>query len=268
MHLNEAGVSFPISDEIKTDAADKLLSFVTAYGIDISEDACKKEIDYLEMMLEKNQFLNLTAVRDFQKGIILHLVDSLLYLKEMRKYCPFLEYDSDDDEEGHSSFVDMGCGAGLPGIPLAIADSSLRGVLCDSTKKKIAAVDEFIDRLSLESQLSTSTLRLEDLARSRGSLFPFALTRALSSLPTVLEYGKPFLAEDGVLIVSKGTPDETELRRAKRVQNLLGFELIEVDEFELPLDFGHRSIFVYNNVGESHVELPRAVGMATSSPLA
>jgi 16S rRNA (guanine527-N7)-methyltransferase len=268
MHLNESGVPFPVPSDTKKQAADKLYSYVNAFNIDISFDVCLKEIDFLEMVLIKNQYLNLTAVRDFEKGIVLHLVDSLLYLKSMRKYCPFLLFDGEDDEKGYANFVDMGCGAGFPGIVLALAEETYRGLLCDSVKKKVNAVDEFISQLDLNAQLSTSSDRLETLATSHRGEFCFAIARALSSLPTVLEYAAPFLAVDGILVVSKGNPESSEVSRANRVASMIGFEHIDTEQYELPEDYGHRSIFVYGYNGNSRVSLPRAVGMAASSPLA
>lgn len=268
MRPNESGVSFPIDLQTKEDAAREVYEHARSLGIEVGEQECLREVDYLEMVLEKNQYLNLTAVRDFKKGLILHLVDSLLYLRPMRKYCPFVEYENDTDEIGFVTFLDMGCGAGFPGIPLAIAEPMYRGLLCDSTKKKIAAVDEFVSKLGFEDRLRTSSERLEELPHQYRDGFAFVIVRALSSLPTLLEYAAPLLADDGVLVVSKGTPEESEVRRASRVETMVGVELIDREEYELPIDSGHRTLFIYGRTGEPRVRLPRAVGMATSQPLA
>lgn len=268
MRLNESGVSFPIDPQIKVEAAREVFEHAQSLDIEISESACLREVNFLEMVLNKNQYLNLTAVRDFKKGLVLHLVDSLLYLRPMRKYCPFIEFTDDSEETEFVSFLDMGSGAGFPGIPLAIADPIYRGVLCDSTKKKMAAANEFIDSLKLNNQLKTTTMRLEELPHQYPNTFAFVIARALSSLPTLLEYAAPLLAEDGVLVVSKGIPDETEIRRSSKVETMVGVELIAREDFELPIDSGHRTFFIYGKTGEPRIELPRAIGMAANSPLA
>lgn len=257
---------YPLSDDELRSARDTLRRYLDELHIDISDEALAHEITYLRLLLEKTKHINLTAVKDFSKGIALHLVDSLLYLKAMYKY-GLLMYDEDSDDE-FIRLLDMGTGGGMPGIPLAIASDDVVGVLDDSTKKKIAAVDEFIAELSLGDRVTTSTKRIEELPFDYPDGFSVVVTRALGSLPTLLEYASPLLVEDGILIISKGTPSWEELRSAQRVERMVGMGEIATEEYELPDGYGHRTILVYGKMEPSRVDLPRAIGMAKNQPLA
>lgn len=267
MRPNESGVELPLSRELIASGAQRLDAHLTSYGLELGIEVCQKEIEFLGLVLVKNQFLNLTAIRDFNKGIVLHLLDSLLTLKPLYRYCPFLEFENDEDQEGHISVLDMGCGGGFPSIPLLLADSSIHALLCDSVKKKITACQEFVLQMGLTDRVQTSSERLESLP-SRDRQFPIIVSRALAPLPVLLEYAAPLLYDDGILIVAKGDPDQEEIKRGEKVARMVGMELIDREDYELPDSFGHRSFYVYGKSFESKVDLPRAVGMATSHPLA
>lgn len=235
-------------------------------GLSLSDDVAVRLLDFLDLMLEKNAVINLTAIRDHDKGIVLHLLDSLLFAKGMQVACG----DAGVPLDFSGSFIDMGCGAGFPGIPLALAYEGLSGVLCDSVKKKIAAVDEFVGTLGLGNRLETSTERLETLplGSSYRSHFDFAFARALAPLPALIEYASPLLKKGGYLIVSKGTPDQDELDAGRRTAHVAGMRHIETMELELPDGYGHRTILVYGKMASPSVRLPRAVGYALKHPLA
>ena len=231
------------------------------FSISLDDAASARLLEFLDLMLAKNEVLNLTAIRDRDKGIVLHLLDSLLFMKG-----------AGADDAGvlqfKGSFVDMVCGGGFPGIPLALANPDLKGLLCDSVKKKVAAVDEFIDKLELGDRLSTSSERLEILPQVYGEKFDYAFARALAPLPVLIEYASPLLKRDGRLIVSKGVPDHEELRSGQQAAKLAGMQRIETMELELPGDYGRRTLLVYGKMGKPSVRLPRAVGYALKHPLA
>lgn len=241
------------------ESCERLIQECAALGIEVSEAQSKELIRYLELVLIKNCSLNLTAIREWDKALILHLVDSLTFLHEF------------DDQPEHIQdmpFLDMGCGAGFPGIPLALMRPLRSGELCDSVKKKITAVNGFIEELGLINQLSTTSERLEVYARYHKHEFGCITARAVSSLPVLLEYAAPFLPRDGRLIVSKGQPTSDELESGDAAAKVCGFKLYSTRVVELPHDMGQRTMMVYRKAQEPSYKLPRAVGMAAKEPLA
>ena len=231
----------------------------SSYGIEISDDQCRGLFDYLKMLLIKNESLNLTAIREWDDAIVLHLLDSLLFLKAFDTVYPTLQT---------YPFLDMGTGGGLPGIPLAIMRPGRTGVLCDSTKKKINAVDEFIDSLQLQQQLSTSSERLEILGKKQKRTYGCVVARAVASIPILIEYATPLLEHDGFLIISKGRPSTEEMTAGDKAARICGLQLKQETTYELPDDYGERRILVYEKTRESKIALPRNVGMAAKQPLA
>ncbi len=238
--------------------ADKLTNLCAKMNIEVDGEQSKKLVQYLQMVLVKNCSLNLTAIREWDKALVLHLLDSLTFLEEFDKQEEYIQ---------ELPFLDMGCGAGFPGIPLAIMRPLRTGELCDSVRKKIAAVDGFIHALGLEQQLYTSTERLEEHAKFHKHAFGCVTARAVDSLPILLEYAAPFLPHDGHLLVSKGQPTEEELSSGKKAASLCGFRMASMRTVELPDDMGQRVLIDYVKVKEPSLKLPRAVGLATKEPL-
>lgn len=248
-----------------------LIETADALGIAVSEEQAGRLLDFLDMMLAKNEVINLTAIRDHEKGLVLHLLDSLLFMKGMEATATegsYVPASFGTPVSPTASFVDMGCGAGFPGIPLALVNPGLHGVLCDSVKKKIAAVDEFIEALDLKDRLSTSTERLEALPLQTKARFDCAFARALAPLPALIEYAAPLLKKGGRLIVSKGTPERDELEAGQRAAKVAGMRRIQAMELELPDGYGHRTILIYGKIAMPSVRLPRPVGYALRHPLA
>ena len=237
----------------------KLLELCQEADIEVDASVAEKLVNYLELVLKKNEVLNLTAIREWDKALVLHLVDSLTLL---------IEFDEQPRGQQLKPFLDMGCGAGFPGIPLALVRPERKGVLCDSVKKKIKAVDGFIEALDLQAQLSTTTERLEVFGTNHRRAFGCVTARAVAPLPVLIEYAAPLLAKHGRLIVSKGVPTEEEFMSGIKAAELCGLEVISQRFLDLPREFGQRTIIVYEKVDEPLVELPRQIGAATKEPLA
>ena len=243
-----------------------LVQMAEEQGIALTSEQASRLLAFLDLMLEKNAVINLTAIRDRGKGVVLHLLDSLLFMKGM-------ELAMGEGKTGASlegAFIDMGCGGGFPGIPLALVNEGLNGVMCDSVKKKIAAVEEFIGALGLGERLDTSTERLEllPLMPAYKARFDYAFARALAPLPALVEYAAPLLRKGGHLIVSKGVPEQEELEAGLRAAKVAGMQHIGTMELELPEGYGHRTVLVYGKISSPSVRLPRAVGYALKHPLA
>lgn len=238
--------------------AQRLIDVCRQMGIDIDRSVADQQVRYLELVLEKNKQLNLTAIRDWDKAVVLHLADSLTLLPEFAGQPQRLQ---------DRPFLDMGCGAGMPGIPLALACPSRKGMLCDSVKKKILAVDSFIKTLGLDNRLTTSSERLETLGAERGRSFGCVVARAVAPLAVLVEYAAPLLTKQGQLIVSKGVPTAEERDKGALAAKLCGLEIVSERSFSLPGDYGQRLIITYQKASEPSVRLPRPIGMATKKPL-
>ncbi len=237
----------------------KLKGYVEELGLCLDDAAARKLVDYLVLMLKQNETMNLTAIKEWDKALLLHLVDSLVVLPE---------FEAVISKNPTLPFLDMGSGAGLPGIPLAIVKDQAHGVLCDSVKKKMNAVEGFISQLDLTERLSTSTQRLEELGSARRGQFGCITARALASLPVLIEYATPLLAKGGSFIAIKGRPEKEEVQAGSKAAKICGLAVQSTRTVELPCDSGERTIIVYEKVVETTIKLPRGVGEASKKPLA
>lgn len=205
---------------------------------------------HLDLVLFKNQQLNLTAIKDKDEAKVLHLEDSLAGLEELN---------SIDGE-----FVDMGSGAGFPGIPLSII-SGKKSTLVETVGKKADCLKSFIDELNLEAQVSVSNKRIEELAVQRPNSYAAATARALSSLSSLLELAAPLLVINGILICYKASNIDEELNSALNITKKLGFEFVSNRKYILSNNTEHR-IVVFRKVKEADVKLPRKLGFAQKKP--
>lgn len=239
--------------------AEKLVGLCQKLDLEVGQEQARKLVDYLVLMLKQNEVMNLTAIKEWDKALVLHLADSLVPLPEFSKVVA---------KNPDRPFLDMGAGAGLPGIPLTIATLNTTGVLCDSVKKKMAAVEGFITALDLGDRLSTTSVRLEELGNTHRGVFGCVTARALASLPVLVEYATPLLAKGGSFIAIKGKPEPEEIKAGSKAAQLCGLSVVSTRTIELPGDAGERTIIVYEKVKETGLALPRAVGEASKHPLA
>ncbi len=233
--------------------AQTLLAYCDEYGIDINRDQAQLCVQHLLLVIEKNKVLNLTRILNEGDAIVLHLLDSLLLLPYM-------------NEAPRGDFLDMGTGAGFPGIELAIA-TGRNGLLIDSVGKKVDAVYEFAEQLGLEN-VAAEQYRLEEAALDFDEQFSCVVARALAPLPVLIEYATPFIVDKGLFVVTKGNPDKAELASGDKAASICGLKLLKKQSFELPNELGHREILVYQKVRKAKINLPRPNGLARKKPLA
>ena len=242
--------------EIGQDRYDQLLFFLSTLvnesGLSISRDELGLCLDHLLYVCQVNEYINLTRITDLDDAIVLHILDSLL----LESYIP----------DSVERVLDMGTGAGFPGIPLA-ATTGLDYVLLDSVGKKINAVKAFAEKLQLGNVTAVHS-RLEDYALEEPGRFDLVCARALASMPVLVEYATPFLRKGSYLMISKGNPEQSEIDAGNAAASMCGLELVSHDEFDLPRDLGHRSIYLYKSVRAPKVQLPRPSGTAKRTPLA
>lgn len=206
---------------------------------------------YLELVIEKNKELNLTRIDTKEKGMLLHVEDSLSCLEE------FMHQNGD--------FLDIGTGGGFPGVPLAIA-SGRQGILIDSVQKKANAVQEMIDKLNLDMQIQARGIRSEELALEEGERFTTVVARAVSSLPVVMELATPLLVLGGELIALRGKDDEMDEETIQNVSQKLGLELVSKRHIYISGVY-ERTIYTFKKVSQASIKLPRRNGMAQKRPL-
>lgn len=244
----------PISADVDLEGMTKtLMSYCESFGIGISMEDCRRCIVHFLYVIQVNRVINLTRITDIDEGIVLHILDSLMFLPSLNLHA--------------SKYVlDMGTGAGYPGLPLAAA-SNADIVMLDSVGKKIRAVSAFIDALRLDNAHAVHD-RVEDYARENPSSFDCVVARAVAPLSVLLEYAAPLLKKDGSLVVSKAPLSDEERSSGLQVAKITGFELSDLKEFELPCDLGSRQMLTFVKVGKSKVRLPRATGLARRKPLA
>ena len=208
---------------------------------------------HLELVVERNRSVNLTRITDPQEALFLHIMDSLLLMDALAA-CP------------KGPFVDIGTGAGYPGIPLAIA-SGRKACLVDSVGKKVAAVRDFVSELGLDGQVRAEACRIEDLGRTERGRYSAAVARAVAPAGVIIEYATPLLRKGGRVIIAKAHPSDEEVQTALKVARICGLESVSRETFELPHELGHREVMVYERVGNPRIKLPREVGRARHQPL-
>lgn len=238
------------SDEV-ADLARELIGYCSQLDLDLDLSDAELCVRHLLMVNQVNQYMNLTRISDIHEALVLHVVDSLSLTRDL----PI------EPER----FLDMGTGAGFPGIPFAIY-TGCEGVLLDSVGKKVNAVDAFIAELGLDT-VSAVHDRCESYAFKHASEFDIVFARAVGQMNLIVEYATPFIEEDGYLVMAKANPSGDERRIADKTAELCGLELVGVDEFDLPCELGHRTVFLYQKVSKPRIKLPRAVGLAKKQPL-
>lgn len=203
---------------------------------------------YMDYLLEVNRHTNLTAITDPEEIATKHFKDSLTVL----------DYIKEGDR-----VLDIGAGAGFPGIPLRI-EKDFDLTLIDSVNKKVTFMNEVIEKLGLTKARAIHT-RAEDFAKDEREKFDVVVSRAVANMSTLAEYCLPFLKVGGLFIALKGPKAQEELTRAKNAIEVLGGEVIEVQE--LNLDGNDRVNIVIKKVRNTKKKYPRGKNLPKKDPL-
>jgi 16S rRNA methyltransferase gidB len=219
-------------------------------SIEVNDEAKGKMLNFLELLYEKNQVINLTAIRDKEGMLEKHFIDSLLLTKVIK------------DEE--KSFIDVGTGAGFPGLVLAIFYPEKSFLLVDSVRKKIEFINEVIEKLGLEN-VKTSFERAEELIKDKRETFDVALCRGVANLRIILEYMIPFIKINGRFLPQKLNLNEVE--ESGNALKLLGSTIEEIHKFNLPKCGDERIILEIVKNKKTHEKYPRKTGIPAKKPL-
>lgn len=200
---------------------------------------------YFEILSTENEKYNLTAICQKEEVFDKHFYDSCLAHQVIK--------------EG-ATLLDVGCGAGFPSLPLCIVRPDLTATLIDGTKKKVDFCNLVARTLGLNA-IAIHT-RAEDFA-SQGKLFDVVVSRAVASLPTLLEYCAPMCAVGGIVVAYKTNPDEA--KTAESASKLLGLAQPEI--IQLKTNYGERCLLVYKKIAPTDSKYPRQRGLPRKSPL-
>lgn len=234
--------------KILTDGCEEL-------GITLSDTQMEQFLIYYENLVEKNKVMNLTAITEFEDVMVKHFLDSLSIVKAV-------------DMSKVSRIMDLGTGAGFPGIPLKIAFPEIEFVLLDSLNKRIKFLNEIIDKCRFE-KITAIHGRAEELAKRQEyrETFDLCVSRAVANLSSLSEYCIPYVKMNGYFISYKSGNIDIELENARKAIYLLGGEQKSVVQFRLPETDIERSLVVIEKKRTTPAKYPRKAGMPSKEPL-
>lgn len=238
---------------ITTDDTEWLAGLISEADVSVAPEAMRLMLRHIDWLIDTNRSLNLTAVDEPREALRLHLLDSLIALPEV-------------SGAPAGSLLDIGTGGGVPGIELASV-TGRQTVLVDSVKKKAAAVRAFVVQENLESRISVSELRAEEIARHTPESSAVVTARAVAALPVLVELAAPLLFLGGRLVALKARPTAEEIAAGDRAAEVCGMKRLSVREQHLPGGGELRTILVYARTGPHREALPRRNGMANKNPL-
>ncbi len=238
----------------------RYLTEITKGAITLSDEQLSQFEQYYEMLVEKNKVMNLTAITEREEVILKHFIDSLAiagYVKLWEK--PY-------------TLIDVGTGAGFPGIPLKISFPNLRVTLFDSLNKRVQFLQEVLDALFLQrTDISCVAIhgRAEDGARKKElrEQFDFVVSRAVANMAVLSEYCIPFVKQGGYFIPYKTDGVDEELNKAKKAIAMLGGAYEKTEKLLLPeSDIGRSFVFI-KKIKQTSNKYPRKAGTASKQPL-
>ena len=224
-------------------------------GIVLTEEQTRQFEIYYNCMVEKNKVMNLTAITQPMEVVEKHYLDSLLVVHHV-------------DLSRAISVLDMGTGAGFPGIPLKIVFPHLHVTLADSLNKRILFLDEVIDACGLTG-IDTVHGRAEDLGRNNNyrEQYDLVVSRAVANLSTLSEYCLPLVREEGLFVSYKSAEIEEELKTAQKAIRLLGGLQSRVEKDTIPGTALERSFVIIQKNQKTPAKFPRKAGMPGKEPI-
>lgn len=227
------------------------------FDICLSEEQLGQFKDYYHLLIEWNSFMNLTAITEPEEVVMKHFVDSVSLVKALPQLA-----------EKEFTMIDVGTGAGFPGIPLKIVFPQLQITLLDSLNKRVKFLNEVITALSLK-KISAVHGRAEDFAQNKEyrEQFDLCVSRAVANLTTLSEYCLPFVKKDGAFISYKSEKITEEYEHAEKAIHLLGGSFEKQVEFYLPESDIYRNLFMIRKKTVTPKKYPRKAGLPSKEPI-
>ena len=224
-------------------------------GIALTEEQKRQFDKFYELLVEWNKVMNLTGITEYEEVNEKHFVDSLSIVKAI-------------DMNGVQSVIDVGTGAGFPGIPLKIAFPHLKVVLLDSLNKRINFLNTVIDELGLV-EIETIHGRAEDFAKKVDyrEKFDLCVSRAVANLATLCEYCIPYVKKEGMFVPYKSGEIDEELDQSKKAVHVLGGKIQDVVKFQLPGSDIGRSFVKIKKLQNTAKKYPRKAGFPSREPI-
>lgn len=236
--------------------ADFLRDSLEKIGYTPSDTQCEQLNSFHKLLCEWNEFMNLTGITEYNEVVIKHFVDSLAV------NCVYSFKNTD-------KVVDIGTGAGFPGLPLKIMYPDVQFTLLDSLNKRIKFLDEVINTDGL-NKIETLHGRAEDYAKNKEyrEQYDVCVSRAVANLATLSEYCLPYVKVGGVFIAYKAGQIDEELKASERAVKLLGGEIVDVHKLTLPDTDIDRTFVVIKKTAATSKKYPRKAGLPSKEPLA
>ncbi len=224
-------------------------------NINLSSLQTEQFLKYYELLIEKNKVMNLTAITEFNEVVCKHFIDSLTITRVF-------------DMSKNVRILDMGTGAGFPGIPLKIVFPDIKIVLLDSLNKRINFLDEVINELGLKD-IEAVHGRAEDFARKPGyrESFDLCVSRAVARLATLAEYCMPYIKINGYFIPYKAGNIQDELEESRKALKIFGGSLEGMDSFHLPATDIERTLIKIKKEASTPKIYPRNAGKPSKEPI-
>lgn len=223
------------------------------FGVKLDEKALERFEIYAKLLVEWNEKINLTAITDPEGIVMKHFVDSLSVFSAV------------EIPEGAKS-IDVGTGAGFPGVPMLIARPDLKITLLDSTNKKLNVIRDILEKIGLDCEVLH--MRAEEAGQNKQyrEKYDFATARAVSNLRELIEYCLPFVKKGGTFISMKSAKADEEIAEGKGAIKLLGGKIKEKKTFELA-DAGERTIILIEKISPTPGKYPRPSAKIAKNPL-
>ena len=224
-------------------------------GITFTDQQKQQFVKFYELLVEWNKVMNLTGITEYEEVNEKHFVDSLSIVKAI-------------DISKVETIIDVGTGAGFPGIPLKIAFPHLKVVLLDSLNKRIKFLDTVINELGLDD-IKTIHGRAEDFSKQGDyrEQFDLCVSRAVANLATLSEYCIPYVKKGGLFVPYKSGEIEEEIEQSKKAVHVLGGKIEDVVKFRLPGTEIGRSFVIIRKLQNTARKYPRKAGLPSKEPI-
>ncbi|HIT34253.1 MAG TPA: 16S rRNA (guanine(527)-N(7))-methyltransferase RsmG [Candidatus Faecousia intestinigallinarum] len=218
-------------------------------GLELPQETQETLCQFGRRVVEQNAVMNLTAITAPEQVAKLHLLDSLTVLSTV--------------DLRDKTLIDVGCGAGFPGVPLKIACPALRLTLLDSLGKRMRWLEEVLPQLGVTAECVTA--RAEEAAAERREQYDYAVSRAVARLPILLELTAPYVKVGGAVLAMKGAAAREELAESENAMRKLGVQLERVAEY--PIDGGSHAVLVLRKTAPTPPRYPRRYAKIKQTPL-